>query len=285
MILAVKHFRPMKSSFRYQSSAMLIFILLILLSSIFAQTAKSPSHRACPANLTGAPYHCIEADLTQQLLTNYQTTVPPIVTFKQGVKVSTGLNVYKIQGEAEAECQMTTLTRCTKPFSHCFVLFIASSFITSLIAELNIREGTMQLAVWIRMSWTDPRLAWNRSIYNISAMSFYASNDKEVTDIWVADLELYNQADSIYNCADKNAIIYHTGFVFWSRPCTVYALCNFQDLSQMPFDNTNCFMEFGGWTRSGWDVNYVLAANALAFATEASAKSSYQEYQLDESKR
>jgi hypothetical protein len=150
------------------------------------------------------------------------------------------------------------------------------------LVNLDIQSAQIELSVWIRLSWTDKRLAWNTTKYKVSQTSYYASNSNEETVIWVPDIEMYNQEKSIYECADKAAMVYPGGSVFWSRPCIVTALCSFDELSKMPFDKTSCGMEFGGWARGGYDVNYLPADPPLSFATEATSATTYQEYSIDE---
>ena len=220
----------------------------------------------------------------------YNKLVPPVEKFRVPVDVKMGLNVYKL-------------------------------------VNLDIQAAQIDLSVWIRLSWTDKRLAWDTNTYNVSQTSYYASNSNEESVIWVPDLEMYNQERSVYECADKQAMVYPSGFVFWSRPCIVSALCSFNELSkvgrkgsgvvgslslvaslapcspplanpllfvsslccthtnahlQMPFDKTSCEMEFGGWSRSGWDVYYIEADPPISFAQESSSLTTYQEYSLDE---
>jgi len=50
----------------------------------------------------------------------------------------------------------------------------------------------------------------------------------------------------------------------------------------MPFDKTSCEIEFGGWSRSGWDVYYIESNPPISFASESTALTTFQEYSLDE---
>ncbi|GMH99376.1 hypothetical protein TrST_g8944 [Triparma strigata] len=220
----------------------MIFLFALLLPATFAQQV------VCPAVWDpSAPYFCTEREVQNEALGNglYNKLIPPVEKFRVPVDVTMGLNVYKL-------------------------------------VNLDIQAAQIDLSVWIRLSWTDKRLAWNTSTYNVTQTTYYASNSNEESDIWVPDLEMYNQERSVYECADKQAMVYPSGFVFWSRPCIVSALCSFDELSKMPFDKTSCEMEFGGWSRSGWDVYYIESNPPISFASESTALTTFQEYSLDE---
>ena len=172
---------------------MIVLLGLLLPLATFAQQA------VCPTIWNrGAPYFCTEREVQNGALGNgtYNKLVPPVEKFRVPVDVKMGLNVYKL-------------------------------------VNLDIQAAQIDLSVWIRLSWTDKRLAWDTNTYNVSQTSYYASNSNEESVIWVPDLEMYNQERSVYECADKQAMVYPSGFVFWSRPCIVSALCSFNELSKV----------------------------------------------------
>lgn len=117
------------------------------------------------------------------------------------------------------------------------------------IVDIDIKSATMSVSAWIRMTWSDKRLAWNDTETPVVQLAYYASNDREQTQIWVPDIELYNQKQSLYTFADKPAQVWSSGSMFWSRPGELEILCAFQDLSQHPFDQTECTFELGGWAK------------------------------------
>ena len=132
------------------------------------------------------------------------------------------------------------------------------------------------------MSWTDKRLSWNKTEVAVDQLSYYASNDKEVTDIYVPDLEIYNQEESLYEFADKNAQVSASGGVFWSRPGTLKLLCAFRDLGKHPFDKTSCAFEMGGWAKSGAYVDYVMSDPPISFSGEETSETTFQQYSIIE---
>ncbi|GMH49113.1 hypothetical protein TL16_g00440 [Triparma laevis f. inornata] len=148
------------------------------------------------------------------------------------------------------------------------------------IVDIDIKNAIMELSVWLRMSWTDTRLVWDPDVVGVSQLAYYASNDREQTTIWVPDLELYNQYESLYDFADKPAQVFPNGFVFWSRPGPLKVLCAFRDLTQLPFDKPSCAFELGGWAKSGYDVNYEFMSPPVSFSTEESAATTYQQYKI-----
>ena len=89
-------------------------------------------------------------------------------------------------------------------------------------------SGTMRLHVWFRLSWYDPRLSWNESAWGgVTTINFNAASPErpEDTEIWLPDFRAYNAAvpmdDSLVT---SSAIVYSSGYVFWSRPGSVELL-------------------------------------------------------------
>ena len=58
----------------------------------------------------------------------------------------------------------------------------------SLLAVDNFK-GTVDLSIWLRQSWLDPRLTWNPDDYN---GVLWTSLDSSY--VWTPDLRLYNSA-------------------------------------------------------------------------------------------
>lgn len=116
--------------------------------------------------------------------------------------------------------------------------------------------------------------------FNVSQTTFKASTDPEITQIWVPDLELYNQAEALSNLADKDVIVYPDGSVFWSRIGNLGALCAFSGIIKHPFDVIECTMDFSGWARSGKFADYRLMDPPVMYQETGTGKSTYQEYAI-----
>lgn len=151
------------------------------------------------------------------------------------------------------------------------------------VQGVSASEGQMRLKVWVRMTWSDLRLAWDPAAFgNVTETTFRAvgSSDLEGTEIWVPDIQLYNSNEGNQATLEgANPIAYNDGTVFWSRPGILDTMCRFTGLVAFPFDRLKCAMEWGGWSLSDGlqginltDVGYVFLTN------EDTAGASYQEY-------
>ncbi|CAH1252059.1 CHRNA10 [Branchiostoma lanceolatum] len=119
------------------------------------------------------------------------------------------------------------------------------------ILELNAKEQVLTSNVWIRQRWVDEVLTWKpEENGNITVVHINSEN------IWRPDTILYNRLhDEGWSATpDTNAIIEHTGEVFWPYPVTVRSSC-ILDVSLFPFDVQRCPLEFGSWTYHGGQIN------------------------------
>lgn len=97
------------------------------------------------------------------------------------------------------------------------------------------------------------------------------------------DLELVNQDSAIVEAFHpKQAIVYPDGTVFWSRVGSIDALCAFSGIRRHPFDENECTVEFSGWSRSGLFANYSLMDQPLSWGGTGTARTTYQEYKLNQ---
>ena len=156
------------------------------------------------------------------------------------------------------------------------------------VDRVSSANGRMRLKVWLRTSWVDERLAWNPADFgNITFFPAVSKSisDPEETEIWVPDLKMYNSGDSIVSTFDpSNAMVYSSGFVFWSRPGTLDVLCKFSGLVAFPFDQLECAVDFGGWSLSGFYQGIELMGSGYELHDsnkEASAGNTYQEYAIE----
>jgi len=149
------------------------------------------------------------------------------------------------------------------------------------LKEIDIATSVMSLNAWVRISWNDPRLAWNTTdpkYLDVKETTYKASTNPEVTQVWVPDLELYNQAESLSQFSDKDAIVYPDGSVFWSRIGNLEALCAFSGLKKHPYDHTECTIDLAGWIRSGLFANYTLMDPPISYGGTGTSQTTYQEY-------
>jgi hypothetical protein len=119
--------------------------------------------------------------------------------------------------------------------------------------HLDLQSSTLHFSAWFRLSWTDERLSWNDTAWSIPYTTIQAeSGSLENSLVWTPDIELYNNEDSIDNSFRiKPVTVYPSGWILWSRPGKLQALCIFSGLYDFPFDTIECQLEFGAWTLDG----------------------------------
>ncbi|CAF1335472.1 unnamed protein product [Adineta steineri] len=105
--------------------------------------------------------------------------------------------------------------------------------------------------VWLDQEWSDEFLKWNPDDFN----GIYRLNLPSKL-IWLPDIVLYNNADefSNSNTMQANAMISHTGSVFWPIPTRLKSTCQV-DVTYFPYDEQECKLKFGSWTYNGFQVS------------------------------
>lgn len=100
---------------------------------------------------------------------------------------------------------------------------------------------TLFLNLWIIYEWEDKLLQWNYSQYPLKKISVMQSK------VWTPDLVLYNAAQkpNLYNLGEYMRLDYN-GRLKLVKPLTYAFTCSL-DLNNFPFDQQNCYMEFGSW--------------------------------------
>ena len=121
---------------------------------------------------------------------------------------------------------------------------------------LNVPESTIDLIVWVRMRWKDPRLTWDPTKYdNIDKIWFFigdGSGGGEASEVWTPDMYLWNQEEPMATMLANTYVTSRSdGTVMWSQPGRLKATCKYKGLQSFPFDDLSCSMEFGSWARSG----------------------------------
>ena len=157
------------------------------------------------------------------------------------------------------------------------------------VFSVNVQKSLVDLVVWFRMSWKDPRLGWDPTEYgNLTTTWFYIQDGSgeggETSEIWSPDIELWNQELSLQDSlTDSAATVSSDGSVFWSRPGHLRAVCKFEGLDAFPFDSLSCRMEFGSWSKSGLYLRPVLLDDiGFSIGGSETAGESYAEFTLDD---
>jgi len=122
--------------------------------------------------------------------------------------------------------------------------------------DIDERKSTLEADVWIKMMWSDKRLAWDESEFDVSVLRMRPS------EIWRPDTTLYNSASpfEMMKCSDTNTLIYPTGDVLWVPPCHLSALCNLT-LNTDPYGPQSCVLKFGSWTFDGISMDLQIYNN------------------------
>lgn len=120
----------------------------------------------------------------------------------------------------------------------------------SQIADIDERNQIMTTNVWLRHEWYDYQLSWNPADYgNITKIKIPSSN------IWLADIVLYNNADGDYQVTTQTkATINYNGRIIWEPPMIYKSYCAI-NIEYYPFDIQDCYMKFGTWTYHGGLIN------------------------------
>ncbi|KAF8055997.1 CHRNA7 [Scenedesmus sp. PABB004] len=96
------------------------------------------------------------------------------------------------------------------------------------ILDVDLYGGTLNIAVWHRLEWTDPRLTWDAAAFNVSRL-WFANAQQGDTEIWQPDVVLWNGAQPIASTLGQEPLAVDPGGrVFWSRPGTFLVACNFR---------------------------------------------------------
>mmetsp|Transcript_44539 Transcript_44539/g.80032 ORF Transcript_44539/g.80032 Transcript_44539/m.80032 type:complete len:723 (+) Transcript_44539:110-2278(+) len=120
------------------------------------------------------------------------------------------------------------------------------------IGSLDLKASSLSIPVWFRLSWVDPRLSYNASLWNISQVTFLADeNTLENSEIWTPDVELYNNVQNLQTTMEsQRAQGDSRGALWWSRAGIINGLCKFKGLRNYPLDKLSCALELGPWILS-----------------------------------
>lgn len=154
------------------------------------------------------------------------------------------------------------------------------------VFSVDTINPVLDLVVWFRLEWADPRLTWNPQEYgNMTKVWFWIADGGaggEVSEIWTPDIELWNLETELgETLGDSYAIVNNDGSIYWTRPGHLRPSCKFYGLSSFPFDKLTCTMEFGSWTYSGKYMRLVMGGSdgdGFSLGGSDTAGSSYNEF-------
>jgi hypothetical protein len=84
------------------------------------------------------------------------------------------------------------------------------------VKNVDINSGVLEIYAWLRMSWKDERLAWDKSVFPVNSMNFIVpSADDPYNEIWAPDLELYTGAEPMEAATAPKAFVSPDGSAYW----------------------------------------------------------------------
>mmetsp|Transcript_96191 Transcript_96191/g.170776 ORF Transcript_96191/g.170776 Transcript_96191/m.170776 type:complete len:732 (-) Transcript_96191:90-2285(-) len=149
------------------------------------------------------------------------------------------------------------------------------------VTDLDLKKALLVLPVWMRLTWTDPRLRFNASLWGLNRTHIQlAQNDLEQSLAWSPDIELYNSETSfvLHEFHQKEGAVYADGSVVWSRNGNLRVLCKFAGLSKFPFDTLRCNVKFGAWMLDGSAQNLVFSPEFGSHDFADKSDSAFQNY-------
>ena len=190
----------------------------------------------------GVPLHTALSELKAALLDGYDASTPPAGSDGAAVEITIGLRLNKFHG-------------------------------------VDVRRGVMEVGVWLRMWWNDPRLRWNESQHAgipYFTLAGVPPTDVQLTQVWIPDVELLNGEDSSYNLPQHDVQVSSDGSCAWSRPGVLSSYCDLVGLERFPLDVLSCNLTFGGWLFDSRIQDLVVAETSISNAMSTS----WQEYRV-----
>ncbi|KAF7668013.1 hypothetical protein LDENG_00036960 [Lucifuga dentata] len=124
----------------------------------------------------------------------------------------------------------------------------------SQIKDMDERNQVLIAYLWIRQTWHDAYLKWNKEDYDGLEVIRIPSSL-----VWRPDLVLYNKADDDFSGPmDTNVVLRYNGEITWDAPAITKSSC-VVDVSYFPFDSQECNLTFGSWTYNGNQVDITMA--------------------------
>lgn len=155
------------------------------------------------------------------------------------------------------------------------------------VFSIDVTNSVVDMVVWVRQRWKDPRLAWDPADYDGLQNAWFwidagTGPGGETSEIWTPDLELWNMEESLStSLTSTHAIVTPDGTVFWSRPGHIKPVCKFRGLDQFPFDSLECTMEIGSWSFSGLYIRPTLMNDkGYSIGGSDTAGEAFAEYSL-----
>nr|XP_006630105.1 PREDICTED: neuronal acetylcholine receptor subunit alpha-9 [Lepisosteus oculatus] len=127
----------------------------------------------------------------------------------------------------------------------------------SQIKDMDERNQILTAYLWIRQTWYDAYLKWDKEAYDGLDAIRIPSNL-----VWRPDIVLYNKADDDFSGpVDTNVVLRSNGEITWDSPAITKSSC-VVDVSYFPFDDQQCNLTFGSWTYNGNQVDITMGMDS-----------------------
>ncbi|KAI9538947.1 hypothetical protein NQZ68_009024 [Dissostichus eleginoides] len=127
----------------------------------------------------------------------------------------------------------------------------------SQIKDMDERNQVLIAYLWIRQTWHDTYLQWDKEDYDGLEVIHIPSSL-----VWRPDLVLYNKADDDSSGPmDTNVKLRYNGEITWDAPAITKSSC-VVDVSYFPFDSQECNLTFGSWTYNGNQVDIIMGMDS-----------------------
>nr|XP_020641888.1 neuronal acetylcholine receptor subunit alpha-9 [Pogona vitticeps] len=118
------------------------------------------------------------------------------------------------------------------------------------IKDMDEKNQILTAYLWIRQTWYDAYLKWDKDQYDGLDSIRIPSNL-----VWRPDIVLYNKADDDFSePVNTNIVLRYDGKITWDAPAITKSSC-VVDVSYFPFDSQQCNLTFGSWTYNGNQVD------------------------------
>jgi len=114
------------------------------------------------------------------------------------------------------------------------------------LIDVDVTINSMTMEVSLELTWFDQDLSFEPFIGGCSHVTFRASLDSELTEIWVPQIELINLIDGPNDLPDAFASVRYDGKVTWRRTGILTGTCELNGIQDFPFDTSSCMLALGG---------------------------------------
>eukprot|EP00095_Tigriopus_kingsejongensis_P010104 maker-scaffold152_size304267-snap-gene-0.14 protein:Tk10104 transcript:maker-scaffold152_size304267-snap-gene-0.14-mRNA-1 annotation:"neurotransmitter gated ion channel" len=115
----------------------------------------------------------------------------------------------------------------------------------------SIKVMISVIPISVNLSWKDERFNWSPTQHeNVTAVHFPPDR------VWKPDIRSFNSIVH-EDYEDTDVIAYASGVCYWIPPVTFHTTCEF-DYHYWPWDEQECTIVLGSWTKTGDELDVVL---------------------------